>query len=99
VDISPEAWNTQDTIHNHTKLKKEEPSLNSLILLRRGNKIPMEGVTETKCGADTEGVTIQRLIPHTITKPRPYFLWIWLNDPPIYSCSSKSLPLTLARLI
>jgi hypothetical protein len=32
-------------------------------LLRRGNKIPMEGVTETKFGADTEGTTIQRL-PH-----------------------------------
>ena len=33
------------------------------ILLRRGNKILMEGVTETKCGAETEGTTIQRL-PH-----------------------------------
>jgi hypothetical protein len=31
-----------------------------LILLRRGNKIPMEGVTETKFGAETEGMTIQR---------------------------------------
>jgi hypothetical protein len=28
-----------------------------------GNKIPMEGVTETKFGAETEGTTIQRL-PH-----------------------------------
>jgi hypothetical protein len=28
-----------------------------------GNKIPMEGVTETKFGSDTEGMTIQRL-PH-----------------------------------
>jgi hypothetical protein len=33
------------------------------LLLRRGNKIPMEGVTETKFGAETEGRTIQRL-PH-----------------------------------
>jgi hypothetical protein len=33
------------------------------ILLRRGNKIPMEGVTEIKCEAETEGMTIQRL-PH-----------------------------------
>jgi hypothetical protein len=33
------------------------------ILLTRGNKIPMEGVTETKLGAKTEGTTIQRL-PH-----------------------------------
>jgi hypothetical protein len=28
-----------------------------------GNKIPMEGVTETKFRAETEGMTIQRL-PH-----------------------------------
>jgi hypothetical protein len=48
----------------HMKLKKkEEQSVNTLILLRRGNKIPMEGVTETKCGAETEGMTTQRL-PH-----------------------------------
>jgi hypothetical protein len=33
------------------------------ILLRRGNKIPMEGVTETKFRAEDEGTTIQRL-PH-----------------------------------
>jgi hypothetical protein len=31
------------------------------ILLRRGNKIPIKGVTETKIGAETEGMTIQRL--------------------------------------
>jgi hypothetical protein len=30
-----------------------------LILLRRGNKIPIDGVT--KCGEETEGMTIQRL--------------------------------------
>jgi hypothetical protein len=30
-------------------------------LLRRGNKIPMEGVTETKFKAETEGMIIQRL--------------------------------------
>ena len=33
------------------------------ILLRRGNKILMEGVTEKKFRAETEGITIQRL-PH-----------------------------------
>jgi hypothetical protein len=43
--------------------KKENKSVNTLILLRRGNKIPMEGVTKTKCEAETEGMTIQRL-PH-----------------------------------
>jgi hypothetical protein len=31
------------------------------LLLRMGNKIPMEGVTETKFGAEVEGRTIQRL--------------------------------------
>jgi hypothetical protein len=33
------------------------------MLLRRENKIPMEGVIETKFRAKTEGMTIQRL-PH-----------------------------------
>jgi hypothetical protein len=46
------------------KLKKrEDQSVDTLILLRRGNKIPMEGVTETKFRAEAEGMTIQRL-PH-----------------------------------
>jgi hypothetical protein len=31
--------------------KKEDQSGDSFILLRRGNKIPIEGVTETKYGA------------------------------------------------
>ena len=42
--------------------KKEHQSVDTSILLRRGNKIPMEGVTEPKCGAETEGMTIQRLL-------------------------------------
>jgi hypothetical protein len=37
-------------------------------LLRRGNKIPMKGVTETKFGAKTKGWTIQR-IPHAGIHP------------------------------
>ena len=41
--------------------KKEEQSMDTLVLLRRGNKIPIEGDTETKCGAENEGKTIQRL--------------------------------------
>jgi hypothetical protein len=41
--------------------KEEDQSVGALFLLRRGNIIPMEGVTETKCGAETEGMTIQRL--------------------------------------
>jgi hypothetical protein len=43
--------------------KKEDQNVDTLILLRRENKIPMEGVTETKYGAEIEGMTIQRL-PH-----------------------------------
>jgi hypothetical protein len=47
----------------HMKLKKkEDQSVDTSIFLRRGNKIPMEGVTETKFGAETEGMTIQRLL-------------------------------------
>jgi hypothetical protein len=36
--------------------KKEDQNVDTLILLRRGNKIPMEGVTETKYGAKTGGM-------------------------------------------
>ena len=43
--------------------KKEEQSVDTSILFRMWNKIPMEGVTETKFGAEPEGTTIQRL-PH-----------------------------------
>jgi hypothetical protein len=43
--------------------KKENQSVDTSILLRRGYKIPMEGVTETKFGAETKGMTIQEL-PH-----------------------------------
>ena len=41
-------------------MKKEEKSMDTLVLLRRGNKIPT-GDTETKCEAETEGKIIQRL--------------------------------------
>ena len=42
---------------NHMKLKKkEDQSVDTSTLLRRGNKIPIEGVTKTKCGAETEGI-------------------------------------------
>jgi hypothetical protein len=44
------------------KLKKnEDQSVDTLFLLRMGNKTPMEGVTETKFGAEMKGWTIQRL--------------------------------------
>jgi hypothetical protein len=41
------------------KLKKnQDQSVESLTLLRIENKTPMEGVTETKFGAETKGWTI-----------------------------------------
>ena len=43
--------------------KKEDQSVDTSFLHRRGSKILMEGVTETKLGAETEERTIQRL-PH-----------------------------------
>jgi hypothetical protein len=43
--------------------KKEDQRMDTLFLLRMGNKIPMEGVTKTKFGAEPEGMTIQGL-PH-----------------------------------
>jgi hypothetical protein len=43
--------------------KKEDQTVDTLVLLRRGNKIHMGGDTETKCGVETEGKAIQRL-PH-----------------------------------
>ena len=34
-------------------MKKEEQSMDTLVLLRRGKKIIMRGDTETKCGTET----------------------------------------------
>ena len=80
----------------HMKLKKkeEDQSVDTSILLRRGYKKPMEGVTETKCEAETEGMIIQRL-PHLGIHPvyshqTQTLLWIppgacW-QDPDIAVC-------------
>ena len=38
--------------------KKEEQSVDNSPLLRIGNKTPIEGVTETKFGAEMKGWTI-----------------------------------------
>jgi hypothetical protein len=43
--------------------KKEDQSMDTLLLLSMGIKIPMIGVTESKFGAEKEGEIIQRL-PH-----------------------------------
>jgi hypothetical protein len=39
-------------------MKREDQSMNTSILLRRRNKMPMAGVTETKYGAETGGKAI-----------------------------------------
>jgi hypothetical protein len=53
---------------NHMKLKKEEQSVGVLLLLRKWNKILTEINMETRCGAETEGKSIQRL-PHPRIHP------------------------------
>jgi hypothetical protein len=58
--------------------KKEDQSMDTMVLLRMGNKIPMGGDTEKKYGGETEGKAIHRLphlagsIPYTVHKPRHY---------------------------
>jgi len=48
---------------DHMKLKKkEDQSVDISVLLRKGGgQNTMGGVTETKCGAESEGKAIQRL--------------------------------------
>jgi hypothetical protein len=54
---------------DHIKLKrKEDQCVGTLLLLRRGSKTLMEGHTETKYGAETEGKAIQKL-PHLVILP------------------------------
>jgi hypothetical protein len=56
--------------------KKEDQSVDTSFLLRMGNKIPREGVTETKFRAETEGpprdCPTWRSIPHTVNKSSHY---------------------------
>jgi hypothetical protein len=48
----------------HMKLKKEEDqSVDTSVLLKKGNKITLRRVIETNCQAEAEWMTIQRL-PH-----------------------------------
>ena len=48
--------------------KKKEQSVDTLVLLRRGNKVFMAGHTETKLEVETERKIIQRL-PHLVIHP------------------------------
>jgi hypothetical protein len=85
VDISPEAQNTQIQFVKHIKLKKGDQSVDTSILLRRSNKISMERVTETKCEAETEGMTIHRL-PHLGIHPINNHQTQTLLQMPIRAC-------------
>jgi hypothetical protein len=57
--------------------KKKDQIVETLVLLRRQNKIPMGGVTETKCGVEPEEKAIQR--------------WTHLGIHPIYSHQTQTL--------
>jgi hypothetical protein len=48
--------------------KKKHQRIDTAVLLRRGNEIPMGGNTDTKCGTETKGNAIQRL-PHLRIHP------------------------------
>jgi hypothetical protein len=61
MDISPQIEYPRYymLLAKHMKLKmKEDQSVDTLFFLRMVSKIPMEGVTETKFRAETEGRTI-----------------------------------------
>jgi hypothetical protein len=62
VNISPEAQKPRIPkiqLTNHMKLKKKEDhSVDTSIHLRRGEQRLMEGVTESKCGGETEEIII-----------------------------------------
>ena len=70
MDISQKLRIPKIQFANHMKLKKkEDQSVDTSSLLRMGNKIPMEGGTETKLGAKKKERTIHRLLHqgiHTI---------------------------------
>ena len=78
MDISPKLKIPKMQLTDHMKLKKKEnQSLDALVLLRRENKILIGRNMKTKCGAETEGKPIQRLPhlriqPYTVTKHRHY---------------------------
>ena len=81
--------------------KKEDQSVDTLILLSRGNKMTMERVTETKFRAETEGMTIQRLPHlgiHPINNHQTQTLWqmptkACCQGPAIaVSCEAMSVP-------
>jgi len=64
---------------DHTKLKKDNQSVEASVLPKRGNN---RENTETKCGAETEGKATQRLLhlgihPVYIKQPDKYWSGSW----------------------
>ena len=62
---------------NHMNLKKKKDQSMDILALWRGKKLPMEGITKTNCGAETQGMAMQKLShlgihPYTVTKHRYY---------------------------
>ena len=55
-----------------------------MVLLKKAIKIPMEGVTKTKCGAEMEGKSIQRV-------PLEYPSHIQLSNPDTIMDANKCL--------
>jgi hypothetical protein len=79
--------------------KKENQSVDTSVLLRRGNKIAMGGDTEKTYGSETEGMTIQRLTHMGIHPIHIYqtktLLWIPTNaccQKPDIAVFRESLP-------
>ena len=86
----------------HMKLKKKDRSMDTSILLRRSNKIPTAGVTETKIrDFESEGMIIHKL-PHLVTHPiknqnTPTLLqmlrrFCWQDRDKAVSCESLPVP-------
>jgi hypothetical protein len=77
--------------------KKEDQSVDTSFLLRMWNKIPMEGVTETKFGAESEGRTIQRHLHPGIHPINNQQIQTLLQMPEIFADRTLIL-LSLGRL-
>ena len=88
----------------HNRIKKEDQRLDTSFLPRIGNKISMEGVTETKFRAKMKGWTIHRLphpgvhpiISHQTQTPLYMPARFWWRDPGI-AVSYEAMPHCLAN--
>ena len=61
--------------------KKEDQGVGASVLIRRGNKILTGRNMETKCGAETEGKAIQRLLQLEIHPIYSHQIWMLLWMP------------------